>query len=125
VWVLLLGTLAYWSWTEVRVEVVWLGPSVVRHTEGQIAFTATRSGDFEVRFGARRCFDGTLIATGRYEWRAGDAGSSFGAPQWVDLSPDSLPLQNGDQVRVCLRDGVAAGTAAGEAASPPGFWPLE
>lgn len=125
VWVVLLGTLGYRTWTDVRVQVVWLGPSIVHHTPGQIAFMATRSGDVEIRFGARWCWDGRVIATGRYEWRPGDPGSSFGAPMWVDLPSDVLPLQRGDLVRVCLRDGLAGGTAAGEAADPPSFWPRD
>jgi MFS family permease len=49
-WVLLLGTISYRAWTDLRVEVVWLGPSVVGPTPGQVGFTATRSGDFVVRF---------------------------------------------------------------------------
>jgi MFS family permease len=125
VWLLLLGTLAYRSSTDLRVQVVWLGPSIVNHTEGQVAFTATRSGAFEVRFGANWCWVGRVIAAGRYEWRPGDPGSSFGAPIWVDLPSDVLPLQRGDLVRACVRDGLAAGTAAGEAADPPSFWPRD
>jgi MFS family permease len=125
VWILLLGTFAYRTWTDVRMEVVWLGPSIVDHTPGQVAFTATRSGDVEIRFGSQWCWDGRVLATGRYEWRPGDPGSSFGAPMWVDLPSDILPLQRGDLIRVCLRDGLAAGTAAGEAAEPPSFWPRD
>jgi hypothetical protein len=124
-WVLLLGTISYRAWTDLRVEVVWLGPSVVGPTPGQVGFTATRSGDFEVRFGARYCWDGRVIATGRYEWQPGDPASSFGATMWVDLPSDVLPLHHGDLVRVCVRDGLAAGTRAGESVDPPSFWPRD
>jgi uncharacterized membrane protein YhaH (DUF805 family) len=122
-WLLLLGTLAYRISTDLRVEVVWLGPSVVNHTPGQVAFMATRSGDFEVRFGAHQCWEGRVLATGRYEWQPGDPGSSFGAAMWVDLPGDVLPLERGDLIRICVRDWFAAGTAAGEAVDPPSFWP--
>jgi MFS family permease len=125
IWILLLGTFAYRTWTDVRVEVVWLGPSIVDHTPGQIAFTATRSGDVEIRYRSQWCWDGRVLVTGRYEWRPGDPGSSFGAPMWADLPSDILPLQRGDLIRVCVRDGLAAGTAAGEAADPPSFWPRD
>jgi hypothetical protein len=125
VWLTFLGTFAYRAWTEVRVQVVWLGPSIVDRTPGQIAFSATRSGDVEIRFGAHWCWDGRVLSTGRYEWGPGDPRSSFGAPMWVDLPSDVLPLERGDLVRVCLRDGLAAGTAAGEAADPPSFWPRD
>jgi hypothetical protein len=125
VWVLLVGTFAYRTWTDLRVQVVWLGPSIVDHTPGQVGFTATRSGDVEVRFGAHSCWDGRVIATGRYAWRPGDPGSSFGAPMWVDLPADVLPIERGDLVRVCVRDGFAAGTGGGEAVDPPSFWPRD
>jgi MFS family permease len=125
VWLTFLGTFAYRTWTELRVQVVWLGPSIVDHTPGQVAFTATRSGDIEIRFGSQWCWDGRVLSTGRYEWRPGDPGSSFGAPMWVDLPSDILPLQRGDLIRVCVRDALAAGTAAGEAADPPSFWPRD
>jgi hypothetical protein len=125
VWVMLLATLAYRNWTDLRVQVVWLGPSVINRTPGQIGFTATRSGDFEVRFGAHTCWDGRLIATGRYEWRPDHPGSSFGTTTWVDLPADVLPVERGELVRVCVRDGMAAGAGAGEAGDPPSFWPLD
>jgi hypothetical protein len=124
-WVLFIGTLGYRAWTDLRVEVVWLGPSVVRPTPGVIGFIATRSGDVDIRFGARSCGDGRLIATGRYTWRPGDSGSSYGATMWVDLPLNVLPLERGDLVRVCVRDGFAGGTAAGEAVDPPSFWPRD
>jgi hypothetical protein len=122
IWVLLIAVLGYRTWSDVRVEVVWLGPTL-GHSATQVAFTATRSGAFEVRFQAGSCFEGRVIATGRYEWRPGDGGSSFGAAAWVDLPAAVLPLENGDLVRVCLRDGLAAGTGAGEVSDPPSFWP--
>jgi hypothetical protein len=126
VWVFLLGMVAYRTWTDLRVEVVWFGPSIVDRTPGQVGFTATRSGDFEVRFGAHSCWDGQLISTGRYEWRPGDPGSTFGAITWVDLPADVLPIEDGDLVRVCVRDGLAAGTAAAESGGPGmGFWPRD
>lgn len=123
--VLLLGTFAYRTSTDLRVEVVWLGPSVVDPTPGQVGFRATRSGDFEVRFGARFCWDGRVVATGRYEWQTDDPRSKYGAAMFVDLPSDILPLQRGDLVRVCVRDGLAAGTAAGEVSLPPSFSPLD
>jgi hypothetical protein len=123
IWLLLLATVAYRTWTDLRVEVVWLGPNIAAQNPGQVAFIATRSGDFEVRFGARTCSDGRAIGEGRYTWRPGDPGSSFGAPAWVDLPDSILPLHPGDLVRVCVREGLAAGSAAGEAATPPSFWP--
>jgi uncharacterized membrane protein YidH (DUF202 family) len=123
IWLLLLGTVAYRTWTDLRVEVVWLGPNIATQNPGQVAFIATRSGDFEVRVGARTCSDGRAIGDGRYTWRPGDPGSSFGAPAWVDLPASILPLHPGDLVRICVRDGLAAGSAAGEAATPPSFWP--
>jgi hypothetical protein len=44
---------------------------------------------------------------------------------WVDLPSDVLPLHHGDLVRVCVRDGLAAGTRAGESVDPPSFWPRD
>jgi hypothetical protein len=44
---------------------------------------------------------------------------------WVDLPADVLPLQPGDLVRVCVRDGIAGGTAAGLEGDPPSFWPRD
>jgi hypothetical protein len=124
-WVAFIGILSYRVWTDLRVEVGWLGPSVVQPTPGVIGFSATRSGDVEVRFGAQSCGDGRLIATGRYTWRPDDPRSSYGATMWVDLPADVLPLQRGDLVRVCVRDGLAGGTAAGEVVEPPSFWPRD
>jgi MFS family permease len=121
-WVLLTSIIAYRLGTDLRVEVVWLGPTTASRTSAQIAFSATRSGDFEVRFGAHSCFEGRVIASGHYAWRAGDRGS-FGADAWIDLPDDVQPLRQGDLIRVCLRDGLAAGTAAGEVVDPPSFWP--
>jgi hypothetical protein len=123
IWVLLLATIAYRTWTDLRVEVVWLGPNIANHNPGQVAFAATRSGDFEVRLQAHSCWEGQAVAAGRYTWRPGASGTSFGAPLWVDLPVNYLPLRRGDLVRVCMRDGLAAGTAAGEAGEPPSFWP--
>lgn len=123
--VLLLGIFVYRTSTDLRVEVVWLGPSVIGPTPGQVGFSATRSGAFEVRFGARFCWDGRLVATGRYQWQPDDPRSKYGATMFVDLPSDILPLQPRDLVRVCVREGLAAGTAAGEVSLPPSFSPLD
>ena len=89
-WVVLLAIAGYSAWTEMEVDVSWVGPSSVDDSPGQFAFTATRSGTFEVRFGARSCSDGRVIATGRYAFRPA-RGSSFGQPEVVELPPDVLP----------------------------------
>jgi hypothetical protein len=122
-WIFLVAGLGYRAWTDTDVRVVWLGPA----TDGadQIAFNATRSGDFEIRVDAPSCGDGRTVAAGRYEHLAGDPGSAYGAAIWVDLPDDALPLERGDLVRVCLRDGLAAGTAAAEVVAPPSFWPRD
>jgi hypothetical protein len=122
-WIVLVAGLGYRAWTDTDVRVVWLGPA----TDGavQMAFNATRSGDFEIRLDAPSCGDGRTVAAGRYELAAGDPGSAFGAAIWVDLPDGALPLERGDLVRVCLRDGLAAGTAAAEVVAPPSFWPRD
>lgn len=124
--VLLVGTYVYRTSTDLRVEVVWLGASVVNRTPGQVGFTATRSGDFEVRFDAPFCWTGRVIATGRYEWRPSERnGPTYGATTFVDLPSDILPLKSGDLVRVCIRDGLAAGTGAGEGGDSSGFFSID
>jgi len=126
VWVLLLGAIGYRAWTDFEARVVALGPSSVLHSPGLVGFTATRSGDFEVRFGASSCWEGRVIASGRYEWRPGDPGSANGGTMWVELPAGILPFRDGDLVRVCLRDGLAAATAAGVSGGEGGgFWPLD
>jgi hypothetical protein len=126
VWVAILATAGYRTWTDLEVRVVWLAPSAIADSPGLVGFTATRSADYEVRYGAASCGEGRLIATGRYAWRPDHADSAHGAPEWVDLPLDVLPLRQGDVVRVCLRDGLAAGTASGESAGPGmGFWPRD
>ena len=96
-----------------EVDVAWLGPNSIDDSPGQFAFSATRSGEFVVRFGADSCSDGRVIATGRYTYRP-ERGSSFGPPLAVELPLDVLPLKDGDLVRVCVRDGFAAATRAAE-----------
>jgi len=120
-WLLLLAVVSYSVWTEMEVEVAWLGPNSIDDSPGQFAFTATRSGEFVVRFGARSCSDGRVIATGHYTHRP-DRGSNFGPPMVVELPLDVLPLQDGDLVRACVRDGFAAATRAGEVSMAPSFW---
>jgi hypothetical protein len=123
-WVLFLGIVTYRTWTDLRVEVVWFGRGI--DSPAAVAFEATRSGEFELRFGAHTCQDGSVIASGRYEWAPGDPGSSFGAPAWIDLPADLLPIEKGYVVRVCVRDGPAAGTGAAESGGPGmGFWPRD
>jgi hypothetical protein len=123
IWLLFVAGLAFRVWTDTRVEVLWLGPTPAGGSGAQVAFDATRSGNYEVRFGAHSCADGRAVARGRYEWRPRSLGQSFGAAEWVDLPVDVLPLRAGDLVRVCLREGLATGTAAGEVVDPPSFWP--
>jgi hypothetical protein len=123
-WVVLLGVASYSVWTEMEVDVAWVGPNSIDDSPGQFAFTATRSGTFEVRFGARSCSDGRVIATGRYAFLPAP-GSSFGQPEVVELPPGILPLQRGDLVRACVRDGFAAATRAAEVVDPPSFWPRD
>ena len=121
-WVLLLGIAGYSVWTEMEVDVAWLGPNSIEDSPGQIAFSATRPGDFEVRFGASSCSEGEVIATGRYDHQPGRPGSEFGELVWVELPAEILPLERGDLVRVCVRDGFAAATRAGEVSMAPSFW---
>ena len=70
-WVLLLGIAGYSVWTEMEVDVAWLGPNSMEDGPGRIAFSATRPGNFEVRFGASSCSEGEVIATGRYDHQPG------------------------------------------------------
>ena len=51
-WLLLLAVSGYSVWTEMEVDVAWLGPNSIDDSPGQLAFSATRSGEFVVRFGA-------------------------------------------------------------------------
>lgn len=126
VWVLLLGGLGYRAWTDFDARVVSLGQALGDESRGVVGFTATRSGDFDVRFAASSCIDGRVFASGRYEWRADTASVSHGKPLWVDLPSDVWPLRSGDLVRVCLRDGFAAATAAGEfGGRAGGFQPID
>jgi len=90
----------------------------------EIAFTATRSGDFEVRFAASSCDRGRIIAAGRHEPRANEP-MSMGHVEWVEPPADVVPLSRGDMIRVCLRDGLAAATGAAEVVDPPSFWPQD
>lgn len=124
-WVLLLSCVGYRVWTEMDAYVVHLGS--VYGQGDQIAFEATRSADYEVRFGAPTCVEGLPIASGRYEFVVDDPHSSLGRPVWVALPRHVLPLKSGDLVRVCLRDGLATATAAGEfgggIGGPSSFWP--
>jgi hypothetical protein len=120
-WLLLIGIAGYSAWTDMEVEVAWLGPNSIQDSPGQFAFTATRSGEFEVRFGAHSCSDGRIIANGHYTYRS-DLGSKFGQAMAVELPPDVLPLKHGDLVRACVRDGFAAATRAGEVSMAPSFW---
>jgi hypothetical protein len=124
-WVLLWATVGYHTATDMRVAVVWLGPAI--DGRAQVAFAATRSADYEIRFRAPSCGAGRVIATGHYAFAPDRA--EIGRIEWVDLPIDILPLQGGDLVRVCLRDGFAAATAAGEkgapAAGPSSFWPRD
>lgn len=115
-WALLIAVLGFRMWTDLDVDVGWLGPTTVHQAEGQIAFKATRSGAYEIRAGTGDCSGGVLVATGHYEWQPGDAGSEYGALFWVTLPPSVLPLQPGDRFAVCVRDGLAAGMSAAEAA---------
>lgn len=125
-WLLLIGALGYRAWTDFDARVVTLGQALGDESRGVVGFTATRSGDFDVRYAATSCISGRVLASGRYEWRADRASSSHGKPQWVDLPSDLWPLQSGDLVRVCLRDGFAAATAAGEyGGKGGGFWPID
>jgi hypothetical protein len=126
-WVVLYGAIGYRLWTEMDAAVVWMGPGIDDRV--QVAFQATRSADYVVRFGAPSCGDGRVIAAGRYEFVPDLDRGTLGKPAWVDLPADVLPLQPGDLVRVCLRDGLAAATAAGEfgggAGGPSSFWPRD
>ena len=120
-WLLLVAVVGYSVWTEMEVEVAWLGPNSIEDSAGQFAFSATRSGEFEVRLGAHSCSDGRMIASGHYRYRP-DRESTFGPPVAVELPPDVLPLKDGDLVRACVRDGFAAATRAGEVSMWPSFW---
>jgi len=121
VWLLLLAVVGYTAWTEMEVEVAWVGPNSIDDSPGQFAFGATRSGEFVVRFGAHSCSDGRVIATGHYTYRP-QRGSSFGGPLVVELPLDVVPLKDGDLVRACVRDGLAAATRAAEVSNGSSFW---
>ena len=126
-WVVLYGAIGYRVWTELDATVVWMGPGIDDRV--QVAFEATRSADYVIRFDAPSCGEGRVIAAGRYEFTPDRGWGKLGKPVWVDLPADVLPLAHGDLVRVCLRDGLASATAAGEfvggAAGPSSFWPRD
>lgn len=127
-WVLLFASVGYRSATLMHAHVVWLGPGL-GGSRVQVAFEASRPADFVVLYGARSCSEGRPIASGHYDLVRKDPYSSFGEPEWVTLPSDILPLQPGDLLRVCLRDGLAAATAAGEhvggLAGESSFWPRD
>ncbi len=122
VWLLLLAVVGYTVWTDMEVEVAWVGPNSIDDSPGRFAF---RCDTLRRLRGPVRL----LILLRRQGHRdrplyicRPDRGSNFGPPLVVELPLDVLPLKDGDLVRACVRDGFAAATRAAEVSNGSSFW---